>query len=245
MAEHNFASLQARLERKVDKTDRGQAMPLTTAALFETDPIQRLEKLVVALETERLLAPAIVAEAEDCHGKTAQVETATGIVTVAFTDTEAMQRFNRQARPIPVSGRQQALLAMAETGGRLLINPVLLDGKLVADSGYRLPRPAVQALAHGDSWLPAWRDTELHQELQAKAAEINPVTPPLISVLADTEPTLKILIEFFVPSGISGYEMKAEVGRFHQELSKVERLQTAGERIEFIPLMVQTDGHCG
>ncbi|MDO5060874.1 MAG: SseB family protein [Actinomycetaceae bacterium] len=240
MSEHNFASLQARLERKVDTTDHGQAMPRTIAALFETDPIQRLEKLVTALETERVLAPAIVVEGEDCQGKTTQLETATGTVTIAFTDAEALRHFNPTARPIPVSGRQQALLAMAETGGRLLLNPILENGELVADSGFRLPRPAVQALAHGDSWLPGWRDTDLQQQLQQKAESLNPQLQPLITVLADTDPTLKVLIEFFVPAGVSGFEIKTELQKIHQELSAVERLQTAAERIEFIPLLLGT-----
>lgn len=241
MSEHNFSSLQARLERQVDSTDLGQVMPLTVAALFETDPIQRLEKLVKALETERLLAPAVVTAGEDCVGQVASVHTSYGTVAVAFTDAEALRRWNPSARPIPISGRQQALLAMAETGGRLLINPALnASGELDSESGFRLPRPAVQALAHGDSWLPAWRDGELQAQLQTVANELNPQLQPLITVLADTEPVLKVLIEFSVPAGVSGFEVKSELARFHAALSEVPRLQTAGEMIEFIPLLLGT-----
>lgn len=239
MAEHNFNSLQARLQRETDPNDQGQMMPLTVAALFETDPIQRLEKLVKALESERLLAPALVENTTECASAATLLETKYGRVSVAFTDMEALQRWNPQARPVPLPARQQALIAMVQSGGRLLINPVSdVKGEWDLESGFRLPRPAVQALAHGDSWLPAWRDNDLQKQLQEVATALNPALQPLITVLADTDPVLKILVEFSVPAGVSGFEIKGELERMHQELSKVERLQTAGELIEFVPLLL-------
>lgn len=205
MGEHNFASLQARLQRSVDSADRGQVMPLTAAALVEFDPITRLEKLVAALESERLLAPALVESGEECITAATRIPSPYGEVTVAFTDYEALRRWAPQARPVPIAGRQQALMAMAETGGRLLINPVPdSEGGSSELSGIRLPRPAVQALAHGDSWLPPWRDDDLRTELQVKADALQAGLNLTVSVLADVDPTLKVLLEFSVPYGLVG-----------------------------------------
>lgn len=242
MGEHNFAALQARLQKTADRGDQGQLLPLTAAALMQTDPIIRLEKLVTALETERVLAAVLVAaEGVDCAGVAAQVNTPQGPATVAFTDLDALRRWSKTARPVPVGGRQQALVAMAQTGGRLVLNPVSQDfseGGSDDFTGVRLPRPAVQALAHGDSWLPAWRDEELQRQLQECAENAGRGLKAVVSVLADTEPTLKILVEFSVPAAVSGFDVKGELQRLHGELAKLPRLQTAGERVEFIPLLI-------
>ena len=117
---HSFESLQARLNQSVDTTDRGQTLPKTAAALAIEDGAERLVALVSAIETERLLVPAVVESTDDCEsGSVATIDTRTGPAVVAFTSVDQMKIWEGDARPVPMSGKRVTMLAVAETGGRL------------------------------------------------------------------------------------------------------------------------------
>jgi hypothetical protein len=121
--------------------------------------------LPVALSTSRLLVP-LLAEAGDLgltpEGRTVEKTQELSIVTVAgpdgrrvmpaFSSTEAMRRWNPEARPIPVPGPQLALAAAQEETDLIVIDA----GSPDRECGVR--RPALRALALGEPAIPAWAD---------------------------------------------------------------------------------------
>ena len=118
-----------------------------------------------ALSTSRLLVP-LLAEAGDIgvtpEGRTVEKSQELSIVTVAgpdgrkvmlaFSSTDAMRRWNPEARPIPVPGPQLALAAAQEETDLIVIDA----GSPDIECGVR--RPALRALALGEPAVPAWAD---------------------------------------------------------------------------------------
>ncbi|MDO5034339.1 MAG: SseB family protein [Actinomycetaceae bacterium] len=220
MPEHSFASLQARLTQSVDSTDEGRALEETARALSLEDPAERLVALVRAIETERLLVPAVV-ESDNCddNGVTA-VDTPQGPAVAAFTSVEAMKSWSETARPMPMSGKRVAMLAVAHSGGRLMIDE--------GSASVRVPRPATVALAHGDAWLPAWQDGELKEELAAFQDSSVAYVKPLPSEGA----VLKL--EVGIVAGAKREDVTVSLGK----IAQAPRLRPAAEIVEIVPRMV-------
>lgn len=221
---HNFETLQARLSRPVDTTDRGQTLPKTSEALKIEDAAERLVSLVHALEGERLLAPAIVESGDGCEGEAPTVDTAQGPAVVAFTSVAAMGKWNRSARPVPVASSNQALIAVAQSGARMVIDPDQ-DG-----NGIRLPRPAVVALAHGDSWLPAWQDQELTQAL----ADLRSQSIAFVRLQAAASPIQQVMVGITEYGATHRKELNFEL----HAIATHPRLKPAAEIIELVPVPV-------
>lgn len=160
--------------------DDGTAPPGLAAALARTDPQQRLEAVVEALRTERVLVP-VVAGLDERHeaaepGQVVGEKSAhAAMVTVAapdgravmpvFSSIAALQAWRAEARPVPVEGRRAALAAGSEA-----------DGLLVLDAGstapVQVPRPAVRAIALGEPWVPAARNPEVREAVHATLAQV-------------------------------------------------------------------------
>lgn len=223
---HSFESLQARLNQSVDTTDRGQTLPKTAAALAIEDGAERLVALVSAIETERLLVPAVVESTDDCEsGSVATIDTRTGPAVVAFTSVDQMKIWEGDARPVPMSGKRVTMLAVAETGGRLVINP---DG----EGGIRVPRPAVVALAHGDTWLPAWQNEELIADLAAlESREI-----AFARLIPSDSEVQRIAV------GITEYGAthRRELTKQMHAIVSLPRLKPAAELVELVAVPVST-----
>lgn len=220
--EHSFGALQARLGKIVDTSDRGELLPLTRAALDIEDAADRLAALVEGLTTERVIAPALVESAGECTTTISRTDTEYGDATVTFTSVEALQQWDRRARPLPMPADKQAMIAVAETGGRLIVNPT-------ADApGIRLPRPAVIALAHRDTWLPPWRDSELAEILKR---HLNSAVA-YVSIVPSATETQVILV------GVTaeGMRNRGRVAEAIRDMSQEPRLETACERVEFRPV---------
>ncbi|MDO5049624.1 MAG: SseB family protein [Actinomycetaceae bacterium] len=222
---HSFETIQARLNQKVDTTDRGQTLPKTAAALALEDSADRLVALVRAIETERLLAPAVVESGADCEsGSVSTIDTRTGPAVVAFTSAQKMKMWEGDARPVPFAGKRVAMLATAEAGGRLVIDPDQ-DG-----NGIRVPRPAVVALAHGDSWLPAWQD----EELQGALAEFESREIAFARLLPSDSEIQRLAIGVTQYGTTRNRELTAQI----HAISALPRLKPAAEVIEILPVPV-------
>lgn len=117
--------------------------------------------VVEAYRTARLLIP-LVAEKGDhgigAHGLEVDKTQELSIVTVAapdgrkvlpvFSSVEAMRRWDATARPVPADGRRTALAAASEDTELIVIDPA-------SETEFVLRRPAVWAIAQGESWEPA------------------------------------------------------------------------------------------
>lgn len=167
-----------RLSIRVDREDTGQNLGLTVKALAHGDPVKRLKALSVALATERVIVPINVEQHPDVDGEHHHIDphsddapqfrmedTLAGPGIVVFTSAEALAAYDPHARPMPLDFRKVALTALRDGTPRVVLNP--------ATDNIRMPRPLVAALAQGDTWLPAWEDRELLDELLSMAAERN------------------------------------------------------------------------
>ncbi|MDO5720190.1 MAG: SseB family protein [Actinomycetaceae bacterium] len=219
---HSFASLQARLNQTRSSDDRGETLPLTAKALGLEDEAERLVQLVAALSQERVIAPAIVESSDECKASVLRVNTEEGPAVVAMSSVDALQHWNPNARPVPIPGYQQAMIAVAETEGRLVIDP---DGE---GKGVRIPRPATHALAHGDQWLPPWRDKELKAALENFRDDVI----AYVSIIPSPGAT-QIIMVGVNPRGI---RQRGRVVAALDRMSELPRLATACERVEFRPI---------
>jgi hypothetical protein len=160
------------------------ALHQLAANLPETRPYGRLAEawtaLIDALQGARVLSP-LVAEAGD-YGVTEQglvvektqelsvihVEGPDGRpVAPVFLDVTAMTSWRSEARPIPVAASTAALAAAADGLGLLVINPG--DDRAIA-----LRRGALQALATGEAYVPAWVDPEVDAAIAQSYQALNP-----------------------------------------------------------------------
>jgi hypothetical protein len=149
--------------------DDGSVPTALAAALARTDDDARLAAVVDALREVRVLVPVVARLDERAEpvapGAPAGEKSAhAAMVTVAvpdgraalpvFSGTTALRAWRPDARPVPTDARRAALAAGAEA-----------DGLLVLDAGgpvtVTVPRPAVRAIALGESWVPGWRDPQV------------------------------------------------------------------------------------
>lgn len=162
------------------------ALHALAANLPEKRPYARLAEawtaLIGALQGARVLSP-LVTEAGD-YGLTDEglvvektqelsvvhVEGPDGrAVAPVFLDVAAMSRWRPEARPIPVAASTAALAAAADGLGLLVINP----GDTTAIT---LRRGALQALATGEAYVPAWADPAVDAVV---AESYSALTPPV------------------------------------------------------------------
>jgi hypothetical protein len=123
--------------------DDGSAPAAVTAALaaYDAEPATRHDRTLEVLQHARLLVPvvAVLGEVEHdaqgrAHDKTSDMATVlmTGrdgrTALLAFTGTEALRRWNPDARPVPVPVRQAAEAALQDGAAAILVDvagPVL------------------------------------------------------------------------------------------------------------------------
>jgi hypothetical protein len=142
--------------------DTGAVAPDVVAALtaYAADPGAGHAVLLTALQGARLLVPVVavlgeveVDEAGLAHDKSSDMAAVllTGadgrLALLAFTGTEAMQRWDPQARPVPVPTRQAALAALQDGAAALLVDvagptTVVIEGEDLAGlaAGWTLAR---------------------------------------------------------------------------------------------------------
>ncbi|GAB3617972.1 hypothetical protein GCM10027416_25290 [Okibacterium endophyticum] len=72
-------------------------------------------------------------------------------VLPVFSSVDAMQRWNRAARPVPADGIRVALAAASEKTDLVVIDPT-------SETEFALRRPAVWAVAQSAPWTPSFAD---------------------------------------------------------------------------------------
>jgi hypothetical protein len=165
-------------EQNRSAADDGSAPPalLASIAAFragETGPAA----VVDAIRAARLLIPLVAKlgeSGEGAHGVTVDKSAELAIVTVAgpdgrdvlpvFSSVTAMSAWNPKARPVPADGVRVGLAAASERTDLVVLDPA-------SETEFAVRRPAVWAMAQGESWLPATEDPAV---LQAFAAVIDP-----------------------------------------------------------------------
>lgn len=140
--------------------DDGSVSPEVAAALAEhaADPAGRHHATLAVLQGSRLLVPvvAVLGEVEYddqglAHDKTSDMATVLmrgrdgRLALLAFTGTEPLQRWNPEARPVPVRVQQAAESALHDDAAALLVDVagptmVVIEGEdlRALAEGYRL-----------------------------------------------------------------------------------------------------------
>jgi len=123
--------------------------------------------VVDSLRSARLLSPLIAQAGEFGRNDRRQLVDKTQELSVVhvqgpdgrgvapvFLDVASMKAWKPEARPIPVEAPQAALAAIADGLGLMVLNPG-------STATVTLRRGALEALATGASYTPAWVDTEV------------------------------------------------------------------------------------
>lgn len=242
------SKLAARLAMKVDREDSGQLLPATAAALAlgrSEGAVARLEALAQALCEERVILPINVEVDPRETGVHANIEPGSceaadfARVTidgrdalVVYSSAVELQASRPDARPMTLPFQKVALTALVETGGRVLLNP--------GPDAVLMPRSCVAALAQADQWLPAWRDEELLAELHARCEGMPAASAVRELRVVPAEDGMLVRVEVRVDCealSAAGDPRELLTGLL-TALQGAERLKTAGDRIELVPLPV-------
>ena len=148
------------------------AAALNTFRSLGVDDLLRAEALISvidAIRSTRFLIPLLAEAGEvgvNAAGLVVDKTQELAIVTVegpqgqrvlpVFTSVAALQRWNPQARPVPVEARRAALAAAADGAQWIVIDPQ-------SPTELILRRPVIAAIAQDLSWQPAHADVEVQQ----------------------------------------------------------------------------------
>ncbi len=173
--------------------DLGQLLPQMAAAL-ESKETARLEAVVRALETERVIAPMPVEKPYESVTKFPGVKMSLGPVACIFSSANTFAAWQgsetgavsgigeagkigevSECRPVPMSARKIALAAIAAGQAGFVLDPGQKHGLLI-------PREVVETLAATSSWLPPWQDLELLNELREISRTQNAASLGLVGV---------------------------------------------------------------
>ncbi|WP_418912096.1 SseB family protein [Actinomyces bouchesdurhonensis] len=229
-----------------DRADVGQGLPCTTRALAlgrgADGGAARLQALVDALAVERVIVPVDVEPdprvtgvhaGDNEHAPTdfVRVLTPAGEALAIYSSAQALSAHRPGDRPMALSVRTICLTALVETSGRIVMNP--------GTDAVVLPRPAVAALAQGDTWLPAWRDTALRDQLVAEAGAVCPAIVDL-SVVYAGDGLIRVVVSVDRASYADGADASAMKAALSQALSQIgasPRLIASADRVEIAPVL--------
>lgn len=197
-----------------------------------------LSDVVDALAYARVLVP-VVAHGDQremgCHGVEKDVVASAGIAAVAtpdgrralpvFTDVAAMKAWSETARPIPAEGPRAAQSAVAEDWSVLVINPGM--------ETVVVPRPAVWALAKGESWRPAVTGGQVAADVRSAIADAVPTGGPLLAVDAVPGQGAELAVVLTLVAGLSQPELDVVVARVQEGLAGAALI---AERVDSLEL---------
>ncbi|MBA8816430.1 hypothetical protein FHX48_001503 [Microbacterium halimionae] len=151
-------------EPNTHSDDDGSADPQLIAALeAPRGESGNSVAIIESYRTARLLIPLVAKKGEEGVSPTGLRVDKTqelSIVTVGapdgrtvmpvFTSVDAMRSWDAAARPVPADGVRTAVAAVTEQTDLIVIDPG-------SPSEYVVRRPALWALAHGETWEPSYR----------------------------------------------------------------------------------------
>lgn len=219
------------------------ALPGSQAGALSVLAEHQLEVLK-AISRSRLLIP-LLTEAGDIgvtpEGRTVEKTQELSIVTVAgpdgrrvmpaFSSVEAMQRWNSDARPIPVAGPQLAVAAAQEETDLIVIDP----GSPESECGVR--RTALPGVALGDPVLPAWADDEVRTAF-ASALGGEPRIEAVALMPGDPEGRLlapELEVHLLLASGLDRDALSGLLESLQQRLATSEVIADRVDSMRIVP----------
>jgi hypothetical protein len=207
-----------------------------------------LKDVVHRLAATRVLVP-VLAEAEATETVThdgAELEVdstaSAGVVALeapdgrralpVFSSVASMQAWRADARPVPVEATRAALSAVAEKWSLLVLDPAGPVTVLV-------PRPAVWALAQGQSWQPALVPTADGLEVDGEVgrAIADAAAPVQHVVRAHAEPGRKaeVAVVLALDPGLDRAGLDAVLGQVNARLAAAK---VVADRVDSLELRI-------
>ncbi len=246
MNPETFARLAKRLESRPDRSDHGQRLPELRAALELPEGPQRLSAVVSAIGAERIIVPVPVESHPDQTGEhrpqdlspdasvPLAIDEHAGISAIAiFSDADSLLRWDPEARPLAMDAQKAALTAASTGIPRLRLNP--------GAESIVIPRPAVEALASGGTWLPAWDDPSLAESLGQEARDLATWADFIeVTVLPGDNGSVRVEV-LAAPKQVDPALVRASFAALLTALGKNPRLAGGTETVQFVPrLAAQT-----
>ncbi|GAB3606755.1 SseB family protein [Conyzicola nivalis] len=191
-------------------------------------------EVVDALRESRLLIPLVAHLGEaglNEHGVVIDKTQELSIITVAgpdgrnvlpvFTSVTAMSHWNPKARPVPAAGTRVALAAASEHTELVVLDPT-------SPTEFVIRRPALWAIAQGQSWTPSFRD-EAVLDAFADAAAGEPAVRSVALAAGDPSARLagpELVVQLALADGLSRHELDAVVSRMQQKWVASEIIAT-------------------
>lgn len=210
---------------------------------------------VNALAGQRLFAPVIATGHGDAeHGdKEADISLVTltaadgRFAMPAFTSVEALTTWHPQARPVAAEAERIMLAALAEGAQLVVLDPgSSQQGGSPDQPGvtFVVRRPAVEALARGESWLPSYQDQELAQALADVPAACPGVTalqlrpgPGILTSAADGTRVLgggigpELILEVVVEPGIDQVGVRLALAAVQAAVEDIDLLRERADSV--------------
>jgi hypothetical protein len=190
--------------------------------------------VVDALRAVRLLVPLIAERGETGVAPSGLIVDKTqelSIVTVAapdgrtvlpaFSSVAAMQAWDASARPIPTPVARVAQAAVGEGTDLIVVDPG-------SETEFVIRRPAVWALAQGESWIPSSESVEVRQAfLESIATELAAVD----IVLEPGDPSARLrgpetIVRLSLLQGLERQELDPVLARLAQRWAADDRIAT-------------------
>lgn len=213
--------------------DDGSADPRLLAALESFVRGEADERAVVeAYRSARLLIPLIAEKGEEgvgAHGLAVDKTQELSIVSVAapdgrrvlpvFTSVATMSRWDPGARPVPADGVRTALAVAAEDTELIVIDPG-------SPTEFVLRRPAVWAIAQGQTWEPSHTSPEVYAGFRESVGTELAV---LDFALAPGDPSARLrgpelVVELQLVQGLDRTALDAVLGRLANRWAADDRI---------------------
>lgn len=194
-------------------------------ASFRSGKVSR-DAVLDAFLRSRLLIPLVTVAGEEGltpEGRRVDKTQELSIVTVkvpdgrsalpVFSSVEAMQRWNALARPIPNLGHTVIHAAVEEGSDLVILDPAS------AETEFAIRRPALWALAQGESVSVPWSDPEVEHAFRESVE----TSPEVASIsLESGDPTERLLapelsVFLTLRPGLSQQQLSALLGRLQAQ----------------------------
>ena len=129
-------------------------------------------------------------------------------VLPVFTSAATMAAWNSDARPVPAEGTRVALAAASESTDLVVIDPT-------SSTEFVIRRPALWALAKGESWIPSYKDVEVLDAFATTASSESAVQSIALAA-GDPWATLagpEIVVLLTLVNGLDRDELRAVIAR--------------------------------
>lgn len=226
--------------------DDGSTDPGLAEALALVGSSERLQAVVAALATARVLVPVVSYVEEQAEAAQHQINGAAveavgeksasaAMVTLAtpdgraaipvFSGMDALRAWRTDARPIPAEGVRTALAAVSDADGLLVLDP---GGPVTVP----IPRPAVWALGQQRDWLPAAQDPVVAEAIERALAAV----PGVAGNRVEPGDGAELRVVLLLPPGLRREDVQQIVQQAGEALAAEE---IVAERVDSLQFQVR------